>query len=587
MRKLTVAVLLIINAITVFASSAKFDEVVKLREAADSLHSIGRTDSAVIVGERAIRLALEIDDPVQIVGTQAAQGVFLRSLGKVDEALKSYEVALEIVTSGKFRENPSQEAIEEIASLYINIAVLDLDTQHKELAVKHAVLSGDWIAKSNDPALRSTVYGVVGSVLTGCGDLDKALRYQRLAYTDAITSGDIEAAFRSAAYTMLISDRLGDKTEAQQWREKCESMLPQIESSMAKLVYYQGECSICLKNNNPGAAIKWFNKILNLDGIDNLPFVKFDCYNNLHIAYAEMGNYKDAYTTLLESNELRDSLWEQEKRESLRDLTVKYETKETELALAQSETERASILMWLFAVAGLLLMAIIIFVLYANRQRRVRMQNEIEFANLRADIGQQLTQQYIEGLENERQRMSLELHDGVCNDLLAIEMNINGGKPFERTVELISSCRETVRRISHELMPPEFAYANIDEVMRFYVNKQADAYSGKIAFVYSSNITDAEWADVPDRISLEVYRIVQEAVGNAEKHSGASNIEVIMNFDGSLLTVTVADNGTYKESKRNGIGLESMRKRANSINGRIMLDTGADSGTVVRLKVKI
>lgn len=586
MRKLTVAVLLIINAITVFASSAKFDEVVKLREAADSLHSIGRTDSAVIVGERAIRLAREIDDPVQIVGTQAAQGVFLRSLGKVDEALKSYEAALEIVTSGKFRENPSQEAIEEIASLYINIAVLDLDTQHKELAVKHAVLSGDWIAKSNDPALRSTVYGVVGSVLTGCGDLDKALRYQRLAYTDAITSGDIEAAFRSAAYTMLISDRLGDKTEAQQWREKCESMLPQIESSMAKLVYYQGECSICLKNNNPGGAIKWFNKILNLDGIDNLPFVKFDCYNNLHIAYAEMGNYEDAYTTLLESNELRDSLWEQEKRESLRDLTVKYETKETELALAQSETKRASILMWLFAVAGLLLMAIIIFVLYANRQRRVRMQKEIEFANLRADIGQQLTQQYIEGLENERQRMSLELHDGVCNDLLAIEMNINGGKPFERTAELISSCRETVRRISHELMPPEFAYANIDEVMRFYVNKQADAYSGKIAFAYSSNITDAEWTDVPDRISLEVYRIVQEAVGNAEKHSGASNIEVIMIFDGSLLTVTVADNGTYKESKRNGIGLESMRKRANSINGSIMLDTGADSGTVVLLKVK-
>ena len=119
-------------------------------------------------------------------------------------------------------------------------------------------------------------------------------------------------------------------------------------------------------------------------------------------------------------------------------------------------------------------------------------QKEIEFAKLRADIGQQLTRQYIDGLENERQRMSRELHDGVCNDLLAIEMNISSGKSVESTLNLIGACREAVRRISHELMPPEFAYANIDEVVRFYVNKQAEANSGKVAINYTSTINDAD-----------------------------------------------------------------------------------------------
>ena len=447
MRFLVFVLPFIIGVISAFAST-KVDKIVELRETADSLHSIGRTDSAAIVGEQAVRLAVEIENPTQIVGTYAAQGVFLRSLGKIDEALKCYDAALAIITSGNFRENPNQEAIEEIASLYINLAVLNLDTQHKELAEKNAELSGQWISKSSDPELRSTIYGVVGSVLTGCGNLEKALYYQSLAYKNAVASNNKEAAFRSAAYTMLITDRLGKKDETQSWRKKCESLLPDIESMMAKLVYYQAECSICLKNSNPKGAVMWFNKILKSDGINNLPYIKFDCYNNLHIAYADMGDYQNAYTYLLKGNELRDSLWEQEKAESLRDLTVKYETKETELALARSEAKRMSILMWLFAAAGLLLASVIIFVIYANRQRRQRMRREIEFANLRADIGRQLTQQYVEGLENERQRMSRELHDGVCNDLLAIQMNISGGKPIESTAALIDSCRESVRRIS-------------------------------------------------------------------------------------------------------------------------------------------
>ena len=115
-----------------FAYADDIAEIAHLRETADSLHSIGRTDSAAIVGEQAILLADKCGDPTQIVGTNAAQGVFLRSLGRIDEALQRYEDALAIITSGKFRENPDQEAIEEIASLYINLSVLNLDMQNKE-----------------------------------------------------------------------------------------------------------------------------------------------------------------------------------------------------------------------------------------------------------------------------------------------------------------------------------------------------------------------------------------------------------------------------------------------------------------------
>ncbi|MDE5594874.1 MAG: sensor histidine kinase [Muribaculaceae bacterium] len=587
MKSLLTVVMCALCCLPSLAKTDKINQVVILLEAADSLHSIGRTDSAVVVGQRAVTLANECNEPTLIVGANSATGVYLRSLGKIDEALESYGAALEIITSGQFRENPDQDAIEEIASLYINLAVLDLDMQHKDEAAKNALLSAEWIAKSEDPELRSTIYGVVGSVLTGCGDLENALRYQALAYQDALASDNTDSAFRAAAYTMLIADRLGNKADAHVWREKCQSLLPDIEAMMTRLLYYQAECSIALKNDNAKDALVWFNKILELDGIDNLPFIKFDCYNNMHIAYAGLGDFENAYNVVLQSNELRDSIWEEEKAESLRDLTVKYETKETQLALAQSEARRANTLMWLFAAAALLLVGVIAFIVYANRQRRRRLQKEMEFAALRADIGQQLTAQYIEGLENERRRMSRELHDGVCNDLLAIQMNISNGQSIDTTARLIDSCRESVRRISHELMPPEFAYATIDEVIRYYVAKQAEANKEHIALSYTSAAVGRDWASVPDSVALEVYRIVQEAVGNAVRHSGASEIIVRLELSSDGLSLTVNDNGTFVAASRKGLGLDSMRRRANSINGSVSIESGNGAGTEVHLTVKI
>ncbi|MFG6382175.1 MAG: hypothetical protein K1V87_08750 [Muribaculum sp.] len=588
MRTVILSLLMTLSSAMSFAYADDIAEIAHLRETADSLHSIGRTDSAAIVGEQAILLADKCGDPTQIVGTNAAQGVFLRSLGRIDEALQRYEDALAIITSGKFRENPDQEAIEEIASLYINLSVLNLDMQNKDEAGRNAVLAGDWIAKSDDTELKGVIYGVAGSVLTGCGDIDRALKYQDLAYRNSLESGSSDAAFRAAAYTMLLSDRSGDKAAAESWRQKCLSLMPQISSMTSKMAYYQAECSICLKNNDNRGAIIWFDKILGLEGIDNLPFVKFDCYNNMHLAYSELGDYQNAYKTLLQSNVMRDSLWAQEKAESLRDLTIKYETKETQLALAQSEAKRAGTLMWLFAALAVLLIGAVIFIVYATRQKRRRMQREMEFAKIRADIGRQLTQQYIEGLESERRRMAGELHDGVCNDLLAIQMNIKAGKSADSTASMIDACRESVRRISHELMPPEFSYASLDEVVRFFVAKQADANNGKIDFSYDSSAVDADWSEVPDATALEVYRIVQEATGNAVKHSGADEIKVILTLTKEKLEAAVSDNGIYRQKTpagKKGVGLDSIRRRANAIGGAVSVEAGESGGTDVKLTV--
>lgn len=567
------------------ATAANIEEIAPLRATADSLHAIGRTDSAAIVGARAVELAVESRLPGQIIGTNAAQGVFLRSLGRVDEALERYSAALDVITSGALGDKPSADDIEEVASLYINLAVLNLDMAHKDEAARYAVLAGDWVARADDPAIKSQIYGVAGSVLTGVGQLPAAMHYQGLAYTNAIDAGDVESGFRAAAYALLIAERTGDKDAAARWRGVCRKMFDDVDSTMARLVYYQVECSVKLRTGNHAEAIGYFRKILDLDGIDALPFVQLDCYNNMHLSYAALGDYRQAYETLLKGNEVRDTLYARDKAESLRELTVKYETKETELALARSEAQRSKTLMWLLVALAGLLSLVIAFVVYASRQRRRRLEREMEFSRLRADVGRQLTRQYVEGLETERERMARELHDGVCNDLLAIGMKVADEMPGSSTASLIETCRESVRRISHELMPPEFAYASLDEVLRYYVAKQGAASAAVLT--YESQPAGTDWGTLPDAVSLEVYRIVQEAVGNALKHSGADRIDVRMSLEDRKLTVAVIDNGQRRQPSRRGIGLASMRRRAEAVGGTVTVDVHDGGGTIVTLTVNL
>lgn len=344
-----------------------------------------------------------------------------------------------------------------------------------------------------------------------------------------------------------------------------------------------------MKNGNYGKAkeiiLSMADDLRGAKDLNSVIVDKIELYKDLVEIAREEGNYDDALQYSDSIRSLEHDRFMLERAQAVKDIEIKYQTKETELALAQSEKRRANTLMWLFATVGLLLAGIVIFTLYAGRQRRRRMSREIEFARIREDIGKEITRHYIEGLENERRRMSGELHDGICNELLAIQMRVNQGESLSETVRLIENCRESVRRISHELMPPEFDYASIDEVIRFMVMKQSDGLKGETAIEFEAE--GDNWERLPDDVSLEVYRILQEGLGNAVKYSGATRIRVALSFVNDILKAEVSDNGTNRMSGRKGFGLESMHRRAKSINGEIYYSHLPDRGTKILLTVPI
>lgn len=577
---------LMLGCATVATAATDQEEIARLMADADSLHAMGQNTEAIAMAKEAADIAHRDNDRTMIASVNSSLGVYLRSTGQIDEALACYGTALEIVTSESFHSNSDEEAIESAATLYVNLATLHLDLQHKEEAAAYARTCAEWTGRCTDRSMQAQLYGAIGLVLTTAGLPEEAMRYHELSYRYAMETGNTDSALRAAAYTLLVSERLGHKEEADAWRKKCRELMDREEFSvMTRMAYFQIECSICLGHNDSRSSIAWFDSILSMKGVEDMPFIVYDCYNNMHQCYADIARYDSAYSILLRSNGLRDSLFEEQKMESLRELTVKYNAKEKELALARSEAEQADTRFRLALSLAALAVVGAVFALYVMRQRKRRHERELEFETLRRDAERQLTTRYVEGLENERTRMARELHDGVCNDLTAIQIRMAEENPGSPALELLSTCREQVRRISHEMMPPEFNYATIDEVLRYYVHK-LDKAQKACGLTYTSEPEGADWQVVPDGLALEIYRIVQEAIGNAMKHAGASDIRVSMVRTDGGIELSVSDNGTVHATQSSGIGMRTMRQRAAAVGGSLSIESNAE-GTVVRLTLEV
>ena len=234
---------------------------------------------------------------------------------------------------------------------------------------------------------------------------------------------------------------------------------------------------------------------------------------------------------------------------------MKFKTQETRIALpkAKAEARERTAILWIFAGAFLLVLTALVFFAAWSRIRRRQLEQRHEMER---------TGRYLEGLEEERTRLACELHDGACNDLLGIGLSLNSSD-FDRADvgARIARLRDSLRRMSHEQMPPEFRYADIDEILRDYISHVPLPQGLRID--YSSEGSD--WQSVPHAVAYQYYRIVQEAIGNIIRHSGATQTSVGLIYDSRVLRLRVSDNGRGLGPDASEGALKSIRERAAGI----------------------
>ena len=202
---------------------------------------------------------------------------------------------------------------------------------------------------------------------------------------------------------------------------------------------------------------------------------------------------------------------------------------------------------------------------------------------------------FIDGQEDERLRLSRELHDGLGQMIVATKLKtesiMNAGNTINpdnisRLRAMFDSLVDEVRGISNNLMPPVLQEFGL-EVALNQICKEISNHS-KIKVIFDSQIADRE---LDKRIATYVFRIAQEALNNAVKHSGASEIIVTLIGNERMINLMVQDDGVgiNIETPNNidGRGMSSMSERVKLLNGLIDISKGVNNGTIVSVKIPL
>lgn len=205
----------------------------------------------------------------------------------------------------------------------------------------------------------------------------------------------------------------------------------------------------------------------------------------------------------------------------------------------------------------------------------------------------ELSNQLMKSQDEERRRIARELHDGVGQLLVAIELNNGIIKRSEsklsaaakaalsENLELLDQVQKGIRTISHLLHPPLLDELGIRSALGWYVEE----------FSRRSGITvSLECETLAERLSPElevtIFRIVQECLGNVRRHSMSPSADVHLNLDDRKIHVTVTDKGhgipPQVMNGQWGVGVRGMQERVARLGGEFRIDSDSH-GTSVRV----
>jgi len=552
-------------------------DVEKLTETADTYYQAGKVDSALWAIEQALQLAMTEKDTCVMMSCYTSQGVYLRSSGKLTEAIAAYDKALQYAP---LLSEDNEDNLQAITTLYNNLATVYLDMKNPAQAVKYALDAVKQADQCQDKSFRTQIYTVCSSIFITQEEYEAAKTYlsKAIALSQQLQQPETELGARTY-YLLTLFRTQASASEIQKLVEQTNALAAKVNSTMALVNYYQVLFYVQQTRKEWKAATQTAQKILQLPGIENYPFLQYDVYNNLHLVYKELSDFPQAYHTLELAKALSDSLFVQEKSRQLEELSVKYETqkKELEYQKLQEKRQKEKQNLQLKITFLLILMAIMAFFslyfiqkqkLRIERQKREAEAQKREFETLQRDTERNATRAYLKELEKERNRLAKELHDGVCNDLYALEMNASTLN--ESWKELLRTSRENIRRVSHELLPPTFQETTLKQVLQNYAERMTSA---PCKVTLTTLPEECDWSVLPETYCLNIYRIIQEATGNALKHASPTEIHLTLEWKLPNLELTISHNGKFSSTSEKGIGLQTMKERVMAMKGHISVDT--------------
>lgn len=189
---------------------------------------------------------------------------------------------------------------------------------------------------------------------------------------------------------------------------------------------------------------------------------------------------------------------------------------------------------------------------------------------------------FVRGMEEEKLRVANELHDDVASRLSLLGMKLTESSDSELRQQL-AEITEGVRQISHQLNPISLDENNFIEKIKQLISEHR-GLGLNIGFqVFDMRQT------VPIETGLQLYRVLQEALQNVQKHAEANEVEIQLFQHENELLMTIEDDGIgFDPTKKNtGLGTKNMRLRVEQLNGEFSISSAIGEGTSIMVSVPV
>jgi signal transduction histidine kinase len=269
-------------------------------------------------------------------------------------------------------------------------------------------------------------------------------------------------------------------------------------------------------------------------------------------------------------------------------------TQRTEVAGQQTELRRDlfTLLAWSLLLGGVVALTAVI------RLRQLEGQSEAErrHAEEAEHRMRELSQQLVATQEEERKKLSRELHDHVGQVLTALRMELGSidrlrapqdgslARAVAESRQLVDNMVRTVRDLALGLRPSMLDDFGLQPALEWHARDFTRRYGLPVNLAVSGDLTS-----LADPYATCVYRIVQEALTNCVRHAKASRIRVSVAGTDDLLTVAVVDDGVgiNPESRKSGLGLRGIEERVRDLDGTLEIHSAKGVGTSLTIRIPL
>ena len=196
------------------------------------------------------------------------------------------------------------------------------------------------------------------------------------------------------------------------------------------------------------------------------------------------------------------------------------------------------------------------------------------------------TQDLLKTQENERSRIATELHDSIGQKLLIIKNSLLSKEEKEaKEIDMVGETIKEVREMSHNLHPFQFEKLGLTTSLKNMIE----------SFQKNSNVFYSEDIETTDGLiskekEIYVFRMLQEAITNVEKHAEATACNLASEEKKRVLVFTLKDNGKGFETPKDkadfeGLGMKTLQERAQFIKADLTINSTPGKGTTITIKI--